>query len=174
MDRLINAMKMHAGGLDMSAGQTRIGIVTSYDPVNVAARVLIQPEGVLSGWLPVGSVAVGAVSIVVPPSIGDQVLLEPQEGDSENYVITKRLFSAGSLPPNSPSTSAPVQSGEMAIFGASGACLHLHADGTWWLAGDLHVNGDVYDRHGSLDRLRGNYDAHKHGGGSTTDHPDPE
>ncbi len=45
--------------------------------------------------------------------------------------------------------------------------------------GDLHVNGDVYDRHGSLDRLRGNYNAHVHsdpqgGSVSTTTAPDPE
>jgi len=47
--------------------------------------------------------------------------------------------------------------------------------------GDLHVNGDVYDRHGSMDRLRRNYDAHVHGGvqpgggdTATTSNPDPE
>jgi hypothetical protein len=28
--------------------------------------------------------------------------------------------------------------------------------------GDLHVDGDVFDRVGSLDRLRSRYNAHRH------------
>jgi len=32
------------------------------------------------------------------------------------------------------------------------------------IVGDLHVSGDVYDRQGSLARLRGHYDVHTHGG----------
>ena len=143
MDRLLNAMKLHAGGMDLHSAETRLGIVTSYDPTNAAARVMIQPENTLSGWLPVAAVAVGAVSIVVPPSIGDQVVLEPQEGDAEQWIITGRLFSTAALPPSSPFTSAPIQSGEMAIFGQGGACLHLLANGTWALMGNLAVTGSI-------------------------------
>jgi len=45
----------------------------------------------------------------------------------------------------------------------SGSFLKLAADGTVQVNGDLHVAGDVYDRHGSLAQLRGHYDAHTHG-----------
>jgi len=31
------------------------------------------------------------------------------------------------------------------------------------IVGDLHVNVDVYDSHGSLAQLRGHYDVHTHG-----------
>ena len=38
--------------------------------------------------------------------------------------------------------------------------------------GDLHVDGDVYDRHGPLDRLRQRYDGHTHPFGGLTSLPD--
>ena len=56
MDRLLNALKLHAGGMDLHGAEPRLGIVTSYDPTNAAARVMIQPENTLSGWLPVAAV----------------------------------------------------------------------------------------------------------------------
>ena len=40
--------------------------------------------------------------------------------------------------------------------------MRLLNDGTVSVKGDLHVDGDVYDRTGSLDRLRQHYDAHRH------------
>ncbi len=53
MERLLNVIKQHAGGLDQGGGQPRFGIVTSVNPAAATARVTLQPEGVLSGWLPV-------------------------------------------------------------------------------------------------------------------------
>jgi hypothetical protein len=53
----------------------------------------------------------------------------------------------------------------------SGSFIKLQNDGTIQMHGDLHVTGDVYDRQGSLSRLRGHYDAHTHTdsrGGTTT------
>jgi phage baseplate assembly protein V len=51
----------------------------------------------------------------------------------------------------------------------------------WNLHADVHVNGEVFDAHGSLDRMRQNYDAHQHlgvqpGAGATggTTRPDAE
>lgn len=48
----------------------------------------------------------------------------------------------------------------------SGSFLKLCNDGTVQIKGDLHVSGDVYDRNGSLDRLRQHYDIHTHGNGA--------
>ena len=53
MERLLNVIKQYAGGLDQGGGQPRFGIVTSVNPAAATARVTLQPEGVLSGWLPV-------------------------------------------------------------------------------------------------------------------------
>ena len=160
MERFLNALKAHAGALDQSIGQPRFAIVTSVDPASATARVQLQPEAILTGWLPVLSTWVGAGwGMVCPPSPGDQVLVLPQEGDAEHGVIVGRAFSDAQRPP-----AAPV--GELWLVHKSGSFLKLTNDGTIQIQGDLHVNGDVYDRRGSLDRLRQHYNAHTHGGGA--------
>ena len=69
MDRFLNAVKSQAGALAHGLGQPRFGIVTSVDPQNATARVLIQPEAVLSGWLPVLSPWIGSGwGMSCPPS----------------------------------------------------------------------------------------------------------
>jgi phage gp45-like len=157
MERLLNALKAQAASLDRALGQARFGVVTSIDPVRYAARVSLQPEGVLTGWLPVLSIWAGAGwGAVCLPVPGDQVLVVPQEGDAEHGVIVGVCYSDAALPP-----IAPV--GELWLVHSSGASLHLCNDGTVRMTGDLHVGGDVYDQHGSLARLRSHYDAHTHG-----------
>ena len=60
MDRFLNSLKGHSGAQDASAGQPRFGSVTSVDPTQGTVRVQLQPESVLTGWLPVLSPWVGA------------------------------------------------------------------------------------------------------------------
>lgn len=160
MERFLNALKAQAGALDQFVGQPRFGIVTSVDPSSATARVQLQPEGVLTGWLPVLSAWVGAGwGMVCPPSPGDQVLVLAQEGDAEHGIVVGRAFSDTQRPPAAPP-------GELWLMHKSGSFLKLANDGTLQIQGDLHVHGDVYDRRGSLDRLRQHYDAHSHGGGA--------
>ena len=161
MERFLNALKAQAAALDQGAGQPRFGLVTSVDTANATVRVTLQPEGVLSGWLPVLSPWVGAGwGLVCPPSPGDQVLVLPQEGASEHGIVVGRAFSQSAMPPSAPA-------GEFWLVHQSGSSLRLVSDGTIQVKGDLHVTGDVYDSHGSLDRLRQHYDQHTHGGGPT-------
>ena len=173
MQVFFNALKAQAAALDGAHGRPRFATVVSVDPARHAARVALQPEGVVSGWLPVMSPLVGAGwGIAVPPAPGQQVLVLPQDGEGEHGIIVGGAWSDAA-----PSPGAPV--GEVWLVHQSGSFLKLQNDGTVRVNGDLHVNGDVYDRHGSLDRLRGNYNAHAHpdpqGGitGETTS-PDPE
>lgn len=173
MQRFLNALKAQAAALDAAHGKPRFGTVVSVDPARHAARVSLQPEGVMTGWLPVLSPWVGAGwGMAVPPSPGQQVLVLPQDGEGEHGIVVGGAWSDAA-----PTPGAPV--GELWMVHQSGSFLKLQNDGTVRINGDLHVNGDVYDRHGSLDRLRGNYDAHAHpdpqgGSTGTTDHPDPE
>ena len=157
MDAFLNALKSSAGALDQAAGRARFGLITSVDPKNATARVTLQPEGVLTGWLPVLSPFVGPNwGLVCPPSPGDQVLVIAQEGDAEHGIIIGRAFSETARPPEAPS-------GEFHIVHKSGTHLKFLNDGTVQIKGDLHVVGDVFDRHGSLAQLRGHYNEHRHG-----------
>ncbi|MDA8252626.1 MAG: phage baseplate assembly protein V [Rhodospirillales bacterium] len=173
MQRFFNALKAQATALDAAHGRPRFATVVSVDPTRHAARVALQPEGVVTGWLPVISPLVGAGwGIAVPPVPGQQVLVLPQDGDGEHGIIVGGAWSDAA-----PTPGAPV--GELWLVHQSGSFVKLQNDGTVRVNGDLHVNGDVYDRHGSLDRLRGNYNVHAHSdpqGGSTgaTGSPDPE
>jgi len=156
MERFVNAMKSHAAALDRATGQARFGVVTSVDPARSAARVALQPEGVVTGWLPVLSAWVGAGwGMACPPAPGDQVLVLAQEGDSDHGVIVGRAWSDQAR-----AVAAPV--GELWLVHATGSFVKLCNDGSIQMQGDLRVAGDVYDRHGSLDRLRRHYDAHTH------------
>ena len=160
MDAFFNAIKAQSGAQDQATGQARFALVTSVDPVNATARVNLQPENVLTGWLPVLSPFVGAGwGIACPPSPGDQVLVIAQEGDAEHGIIVGRAFSQA--------TPAPAaESGEFWLVHKSGSFLKLMNDGTVQIKGDLHVDGDVIDRHGALSQLRAHYNTHRHGGGA--------
>ncbi len=170
MDRLLNTLKGFSGTQDAAVGQPRFGMVTSVDTVAGTVRVQLQPEGVLTGWLPLLSPWVGAGwGLSCPPSAGDQVLVLPQEGDAENGVVVGRAWSQAATAP-----ATPV--GELWLTHKSGSYVRLLNDGTISMQGDLHVNGDVYDRHGSLAALREHYDQHTHTvpQGGTTSLPAPQ
>ena len=183
MDGFLNALKAQASALDQGTGQLRFGIVASVDPATATARVMLQPEGVLSGWLPVLSPWVGAGwGLACPPSPGEQVLIVPQEGDAEHGVIVGRSWSGPQAPP-------PAPSGELWLVHRTGTFLKLRNDGTvqgsaasWSIVGDVTItgslvaSGDVSDGAGALSRLRGHYDAHTHvdSRGGQTSQPTPQ
>lgn len=172
MDRFINTLKVQAGALDQSQAQPRFAIVTSVNPATATARVTLQPEAVLTGWLPVLSPWTGpGWGLSCPPSPGDQVMVLSQEGDAEHGVIIGRAFSSAATPPLA-------TSGEFWLVHASGSFLKLLNDGTIQIhgnvfvnGGDLHVAGDVYDGHGKLSDLRAHYNSHTHPGNNTRPNP---
>ena len=103
MDRLINAMKAHSGAQDASGAQPRFAKITSVDPQLGTVRVLLQPEGVLTGWLPVLSLWVGSGwGLSCPPDVGDQGFVLAQEGDADHGVVVGRAWSEQSPVPNTP------------------------------------------------------------------------
>ncbi len=156
MENFLNAFKAHSANQDQSTGTARFGVVTSLDPGTATARVTLQPEGVLTGWLPLLTPWVGnGWGLVCPPVIGTQVLVIPHEGDAEQGVIVGATWSTQTMPPAAPS-------GEIWLVHQSGSSLKLQNDGTVRVNGDLHVAGNVYDMHGSMSSLRGHYNAHSH------------
>lgn len=190
MDRFLNALKAQSAAQDHSFGQPRFATVTSVDPTRPAVRVAVQPEGVISGWLPLLSPWIGAGwGMVCPPSPGDQVLILAQEGNADHGVVIGRAWSDQARTPQAPS-------GDLWLVHQTGSYIKLTQDGTIRMQGDLHLTGglyatgnatitgnvrtvgsitatgDVSDGTGSLSRLRGHYDGHVHGASTTTSQPD--
>ena len=166
MDQFWNMVKARAGGLDGLAGVARFGLVSSFDPTTYSAKVLIQPENVLSGWLPIVSIWVGAGwGLAAPPPLGAQVLVIAQEGDAEQGVIIGSVWSSVDKPIMAPA-------GEIWMQHQSGSFLKLLNDGTIAMnasvvniTGSLVVTGDISDQngaHGTLAALRNTYDSHTH------------
>lgn len=184
---LVNAIKRHTAAQIAQIGQTRMATVASVNPSNYTARVMIQPEGVLSGWLPIMAHQIGSGwGLVSPPMPGEQVVVQPTEGASEHGIIIGRVFSTDTPPPNIYSdprdqgSTSHVQPGEIGLVHEDGTFIRL-VGGRVLIHGDLYCSGDIFDRHGSLDRLRSEYNAHHHtqvkAGGDVsgpTDDPDPE
>lgn len=183
MYHLPNIIRSISATTEGGTARPRFGLVTSVDPVAVTARVLLQPEGVLSGWLPILSPWVGnGWGAWCPPGPGDQVMVLAQEGDAEHGVIIGRAFSEGDAPP-------PAAVGELWLVHATGSTLRLRnsgtieiigpvtVSGTVTVTGDIVATGNVIDQHGSLAGLRNHYDLHVHhqsdgSATSTTSQPD--
>ena len=163
MDSFLNLLKGNAAQLDQGWAQPRLATVSSVDPATYTARVVIQPEGVLSGWLPVSTVWAGnGWGLACPVAPGDQVAVLWQEGDAQQGLIVGRLWSLSAPPPAAPS-------GELWLVHKSGSYLKLHNDGsiessapTWTHHGNFLATGDVSDGRGALSALRGHYDIHTH------------
>ncbi len=192
MQSFWDAVARRAAQMDAQRGQPRFATVASYDPNTGAAQVLIQPEGVLSGWLPVLSHSVGAGwGMHVPLAAGDQVFVIPHEGNADHGVVVGGGFCAVARPPHGTggaavrrsSAGAVIQlqtNGQAVIRDPSGTTLTFTNDGNLVLQGNLHVSGDITDRngaYGALNDLRDAYNAHEHGDvqngvgkTSTTDH----
>ena len=136
--RLINFMKGNMAEMLAQQPKSRCGIVQSFDPVTYTARVLVQPENELSGWLPVLSQWVGnGWGLFAPPSLGDQVRLVPQEGSGQDYAIVGAMFSLVDQP-------LPAPSGEFWLVHANGQFIKLLNDGTIFSSGTWTHNGDFY------------------------------
>lgn len=156
MQQLLNALKSYSETQDGLVAQPRFAKVTSVDPKMGTVRVQLQPEGVLTGWLPVSSAWVGnGWGLSCPPNLGDQVLVVPQEGDAENGIVIGRVWSQDVVVPETPV-------GELWLTHKSGSSIKLTNDGTVTVKGDLHVAGNIFDQHGSVDQLRVHYNQHRH------------
>lgn len=119
MDDLMNAARREAERVMAGEAKTRIGLVTGYDPDAYAVKVALQPEGAETGWLPYASLWVGnGWGLYAPPAIGDQVVVDAQEGEGETRLVRAALYSDEDRP-------LAVPSGEFWLVHRTGAKLRL-------------------------------------------------
>lgn len=180
-----HAAKLQAALLDSQVIRRKAAIVTSYDPDAYRAKVKLQPEDLLTGWLPIASAWVGAGwGFFTPPAIGQLVRVEFVEGHLDAGEIVGSAHNSA-LPPVS------VPAGEMLLQHAAGSLLQFHNDSTvklisagtlttqapqWnhtgpvFVDGSLQTSGDITDNNttnsSTLAQLRTAHNDH--------DHPDPQ
>lgn len=140
MTGLAEAIRYHAAALDATRPQPRFAVVESFDATRHLAKVSIQPEGVLSGWLPIlGMGGGGGWGLICPPAIGAQVVIVPLDGDHESWAVLGAAWSVVNQPA---APQAYVKSGEMALVSSAGAYIRLSSDGsaTLYTPGNTTLN----------------------------------
>ena len=156
MNGFSEAIRRQIGQQQRLISQPRVGIISSSDNITSTVRVLLQPEGVLTGWLPVMTVWSGTGwGLSCPLSPGDQVILIFQEGSVDHGIVLGTLYSD--------KTNAPeARIGELVLKHQSGTSIKLTNEGRVLIEGDLFVSGYIHDGHGPISRLRGAHNAHIH------------
>lgn len=163
MNRMQNQMRLEAERVQGIQAKTRIGIVDGYDPSHYAVKVRIQPENILTGWLPLTSPWVGNQwGMYSPPSLGDMVDVHFQQNGSNAGYVEQKFFSNTVQP-------LAVPSGEFWLVHKSGSLFKLHNDGSVELtaattlrlvAADIQLhatNSYRFDVNGHGQHWHGNY-----------------
>ncbi|OEZ60706.1 phage baseplate assembly protein V [Duganella sp. HH105] len=162
MNTLINSIRLVSQTAGQGLARTRIGTVTSYDPNTYSAKVLLQPEGVEIGWLPITSAWSGnGWGLFSPPTSGDTVQLEFQEASMDAGLIVGRFYSDQARPLPAPSGELwavhkngaqfkLLNSGAAVFSDGHGASITLNGDGSitsaassWNHSGTFKLSGDA-------------------------------
>lgn len=179
---MIEMIKHVVGQMLGMQAKTQYGVIVSYNPTNYSVKVMIQPAGPETDFIPLAAVWTGkGMGAVFGPSIGDQVRVDFVDGVIDAALCGDRFFNSGNQPP-------VVQSGQGAIVDGAGSFVRLNNDGTITLsaptgitattplltqngnltvAGNILATGSVSDlnaAHGSLATIRTAYDGHVHPG----------
>lgn len=121
----------------------KLGLVSSYDPVNYLVKVRLMPQDVETGWLPIEGIMAGAAfGVYAGPSVDDEAVVHFTEGDPLSGVCSGFLGNDVDKPPT-------VQSGEIFLIakGETPASIKLDAAGniasagTWVHTGTFKATG---------------------------------
>jgi len=175
IETFMNAMRLQAQKAAAGDVVSRIGTVTSYDPTTHTARVQLQPDNVLTGWLPIASHWIGnGWGLFSPPTPGT-----PPDGDMCTVVFIDGDVNAGYIDGrfwNNTDQPLSVQSGEWWLVHKKGASFKLTNDGkvtfsdgqgaqiqfdgagnivsqanNWTHTGAMDLNGVTIDTSGNVD-----------------------
>ncbi len=122
MRRFLNHIK-GAAAAAATYDTTRIGTITGYDPGTCTVKVMIQPDEVETGWIPLLSPWVGnGWGMVCGPNIGDAVKVSFERGNLDTGVAELRFF-------NDVDRAPGASSGEFWLIHKSGSLLKFTNDG---------------------------------------------
>lgn len=108
------------------------GTVTSYDPATHKAKVMIQPEGLETGWLPIVTMLVGdGFGLSFGLSGGDEVLVHFEGGDLNAGVIAGALYASEAPYPAKPKS--------FMLTHTSGSYIRMFNDGTVQVNAEDHL-----------------------------------
>ena len=125
-----NIMRREAARQGSQQALPKRGVVTNYDPNTYSAKVLVQPEGYETGFIPIGTEWVGSGwGLYCPPTAGDEVEINYQEGGKNAPYIGKRFY--GNLAP-----PLAVPSGEFWLVDKNGNYFKFSGN-------KVKINGDV-------------------------------
>ncbi len=176
-DHLLHAFKGHADAMDRQYAQPDWGIVTSVDAANHLVKIE-RPDGTVSGWLSVATMAAGGGwGVLHTPTPGQRVITVPVSGHAGHEVVIGAVHTDETAPPKlrgykDEGEPAAPEPGEVALVHQSGTSIRLRGGaveikGTVRITGDLLVSGDIRDQdgqRGTVGALRDAHNAHHHGG----------
>lgn len=123
MEAIMNQARRAAHEAAGARAVTRHGTIESYDPTTYAVKVQLQPDGTMTGWIPLKSICAGnGWGIFCPPAIGTAVEVDFQEADGGAGTAGLSFFNDEDRP-----LSVPV--GEIWAVHRSGASFKLTGDG---------------------------------------------
>ncbi len=109
------------------AGRSQVsceGTITSVDPQTYMAKVMLQPYGVETGWLPIASIAAGnGWGFFHLPPDNSEVTVDFIGGDANNGRVRGIYSNETDAPP------AGLAQGEVMLQHSSGTMLHFDASG---------------------------------------------
>lgn len=140
MDGIANIARREAERVvDRRASGMRVGLCQSYDPATHSVKLTLQPEGTVTGWLPLSAIGVGSgFGVYVGATTGHAYLAYFHEGDLEAGIVIGRI-GTDQEPPVS------VQAGETIIKSPTGSLVSLLQDGSVTIqdkqAGKVAIDG---------------------------------
>ena len=131
MQDFLNSVRGEAERMVRQVAVPRFGVVDGVDPATHTARVRLQPENTLSGWLPVMALSVGnGWGLHALPAVGAQVVVGFQEGGNEAGFVMGGFYSQTQRPPGTPANA-------LWLTNEAGARVKLNPDGSLELGSDV-------------------------------------
>lgn len=134
---LLNTMRREIAAFLSGVGLPKKGVVSSYDPANYCVKVILQPEGTETGWLPLATEWSGnGWGLFAPPDVGDMVDVHFDEGNRQSPYVSKKFYSNARRPLTVPSK-------EFWLVHSSGSLLKFLNNGDVQLVTNRDLNATI-------------------------------